>query len=196
MKLVIPFVFLLAFSASMRVLTSQGGLSDTGSQCTGDCATPVATCRILQNENGVDGLIRIEPASDGSGNSDVYVELSGLTPGEHGFHVHESPITGSDCESAGGHFNPTYEDHGDIDAPEHHVGDLGNIEIDENGNVSTVLSSDTLTLSGPTNVVGRSIVVHGGQDDLGEGGDEQSLANGNSGPRVGCCTITLQGSNI
>jgi len=40
------------------------------------------------------------------------------------------------------------------------------------------------------NIVGRSIVVHAGEDDLGLGGATDSLTTGNAGARVACCKIT------
>ena len=46
-------------------------------------------------------------------------------------------------------------------------------------------------LWGDDHIIGRAIVVHGGEDDLGDGGDEGSKANGNAGPRVACCVIGI-----
>ena len=45
--------------------------------------------------------------------------------------------------------------------------------------------------SEPTYIGDRSIVVHAMQDDLGRGGDDASLANGNSGARISCCNIKM-----
>ena len=115
--------------------------------------------------------------------------MSGLSPGNHGFHVHETSISGTDCDSTGPHYNPTGTDHGDIHDHNHHAGDLGNIFADQDGNSDITLTSDTLRISGENSVIGRSIVVHRDEDDLGDGTDEESLRNGNSGPRIGCCNI-------
>src|SRR5690349_6523661 len=51
----------------------------------------------------------------------VTAHLSGLTPGGHGFHVHEKgDCSAADATSAGGHFNPGGKPHGAPDAAEHH----------------------------------------------------------------------------
>ena len=55
-------------------------------------------------------------------------EISGLAPGEHGFHVHEFGVWSPDGKAAGGHFNPTAQKHGEREASKRHVGDLGNIK--------------------------------------------------------------------
>ncbi len=63
----------------------------------------------------------------------VHAEISGLTPGEHGFHLHEHGVWSKDAISSGGHFNPTMSQHGGIDRMKRHVGDLGNITANSNG---------------------------------------------------------------
>ena len=61
----------------------------------------------------------------------VQADVTGLTPGKHGFHIHEfGDNTSPDGMSAGGHFNPHKMEHGAPDAAKRHVGDLGNIEAD------------------------------------------------------------------
>lgn len=111
----------------------------------------------------------------------------------HGWHVHEKAVNETEgCGSTGGHFNPFGTVHGALEDPpdRRHVGDLGNFRTDTKG-VGVVKVADRLvSLVGYNNVIGRGLVIHGGQDDLGRGGDEGSMANGNAGPRVGCCTIT------
>jgi len=97
----------------------------------------------------------------------ITAELSGLTPGKHGFHVHEfGDITSLDGGSAGGHFNPEGTPHGGPDSAERHVGDLGNIVADANGKATYSRRDRVVKLRGPNSVVGRAIVVHAGTDDL------------------------------
>lgn len=115
--------------------------------------------------------------------------VTGLEPGEHGFHIHQYGDLSNGCESAGPHFNPDGVDHGD--ATEGHVGDLGNITADENGVAEINLILRRVDLSGDRSVVGRAIVVHADEDDLGQGGDEESLKTGNAGDRVGCGVIRM-----
>jgi superoxide dismutase, Cu-Zn family len=116
----------------------------------------------------------------------VVANMSGLTPGLHGFHVHEKgDCSAPDAMSAGGHFNPSGKSHGDVIAPEHHAGDLGNITADSDGNARLDLGvwGLSFTQGAAENVIGRSVVVHANPDDL------KSQPAGNSGPRVACGVI-------
>ena len=115
--------------------------------------------------------------------------ISGLTEGLHGFHIHEFGDLSDGCDSAGGHYNPHGVDHGDVDNG--HIGDLGNIEANSKGVAEFKIKSKTIQLQGATSIVGRAVVVHQDEDDLGKGGDEESLKTGNAGDRAGCGVITL-----
>ena len=120
----------------------------------------------------------------------VEAEVSGLKPdSKHGFHVHQwGDISATDGTSAGGHYNPGGTDHslpggghahGDttVFMTGGHAGDLGNLESDHQGNASYSKTFENISLKGPNAVLGRSIIVHQGEDD-GTG------ASGNAGPRV------------
>jgi superoxide dismutase, Cu-Zn family len=71
------------------------------------------------------------------------------------------------------------------------MGDLGNILVDETGKANVDLTIDKLTLLGPHSVLGRSMVIYAGEDDQGRGGHENSLINGNPGPRIAAGVIGL-----
>ncbi|KAF8773825.1 Superoxide dismutase [Cu-Zn] like protein [Argiope bruennichi] len=116
-------------------------------------------------------------------------EIRGLSPGLHGFHVHEFGDLSGGCASAGGHFNPYDKRHGSPRDDNRHVGDLGNIEAGADGVANINIADHQLRLCGPISIVGRAIVVHAQRDDLGQGGNEESLRTGNAGARVGCCVI-------
>lgn len=137
----------------------------------------------------------------------VTVEVTDLTPGEHGIHVHEvglcEPSGDEPFSSAGGHFNPTGASHGgppDLTTaalgatpegtPEPltgHAGDLGNITAGQNGAGSVVVTTDRFTLSpGEATLFdedGSAIVIHADPDDL------TTEPSGNSGARVACGVI-------
>ena len=113
--------------------------------------------------------------------------IKGLKPGKHGFHIHEFGDLSDGCASAGGHYNPEGVDHGSLEKG--HVGDLGNIVADKSGTSRFQIKAERVDLS---DVVGRAIVVHADEDDLGKGGDEESLKTGNAGDRLGCGVIRLQ----
>ncbi|KAI0225630.1 Superoxide dismutase [Cu-Zn] [Lamellibrachia satsuma] len=118
-------------------------------------------------------------------------EITGLTPGKHAFHVHEFGDNTNGCTSAGGHFNPHGKEHGGPEDENRHVGDLGNVLADENGTAVINIKDKMLTLTGPLSIVGRSMVVHVGEDDLGRGGHETSKTTGNAGGRAACGVIGL-----
>ncbi len=110
-------------------------------------------------------------------------EVTGLKPGKHGFHIHMyGDLRAADGTSAGGHYNPDGHPHGGPASKEHHVGDLGNIEADANGVAKVNVKAEKTNLH---HLLGRSIVVHGGVDDL------KSQPAGDAGPRVGLGVIGL-----
>jgi superoxide dismutase, Cu-Zn family len=108
----------------------------------------------------------------------VHAEISGLTPGEHGFHVHEYGVWSENGMSAGGHFNPTMAQHAGIDSKKRHVGDLGNITANSNGNATLDVADSHLSLHGTNSILGRGVVVHEKADDL------KSQPAGNAGARL------------
>ncbi|RWS22761.1 copper/zinc superoxide dismutase-like protein [Leptotrombidium deliense] len=117
--------------------------------------------------------------------------INGLPPGKHGFHFHEYPVVGNDCDSAGEHFNPYGNNHGGRDDKDRHLGDLGNVDSQYYGTAHIAIVDPLISLHGPRSVLGRSIVVHANEDDLGRGRNQESLKTGNSGDRLACGTLIL-----
>lgn len=113
--------------------------------------------------------------------------VSGLKPGsKHGFHLHEKGDCSSpDFKSAGDHFNPASQQHGDPASPPHHLGDIPNLEADDMGKapVNARVEGVTLGDGGPNDLVGRALVVHADADDY------KTQPSGNSGDRVACGVI-------
>jgi len=151
--------------------------------------TVYAYCEFEHGE--ITGAINLEQASGQA--TKISGKVEGLEPGEHGFHIHEFGDLSDGCDSAGGHYNPDNVDHGDLESG--HVGDLGNITADENGIAQFNLVAERVELCGDRSVVGRAIVVHKDKDDLGKGGDDESLKTGNAGERAGCGVIRLKNMN-
>jgi Cu-Zn family superoxide dismutase len=114
----------------------------------------------------------------------VEAEVRGLTPGLHGFHIHEfGDCSTPDAMSAGGHFNPTKMEHGAPTGGPRHVGDLGNIEANARGVAKLDLVDPTLMFAGPTSILGRALIVHAKPDDM------KTQPTGNAGDRVACGVI-------
>jgi Cu-Zn family superoxide dismutase len=114
----------------------------------------------------------------------LQVMLQGLSPGPHGIHVHEGAACGADGEAAGGHFNPMGKDHGMAASEDSHMGDLGNITADKFGKASLSIDDPYLILEGPNSIIGRTLVIHAGADDM------RTQPSGNSGARIACGAIT------
>lgn len=75
------------------------------------------------------------------------------------------------------------------------VGDLGNVEADENGVATVKIEDKMVKIFGAHSVIGRSIVICAGADDTGRGGQETSLATGNAGPRIAFGVIGIAASS-
>ncbi len=107
-------------------------------------------------------------------------KISGLTPGEHGFHVHEfGDLTDPKGMSTGGHFNPDGLPHGGPMSEKRHVGDLGNITANADGIAEINMTDKILKLHGPHSILGRGLIVHAKKDD------EKTQPTGDAGGRVG-----------
>jgi Cu-Zn family superoxide dismutase len=116
---------------------------------------------------------------------EVSAELTGLSPGEHGFHVHEfGDCSMADGTCAGGHFNPDGKPHGAPDAAQRHAGDFGNVKAGADGKATYKRIDKLATLNGPHSIIGRAIIVHAAPDDF-------SQPTGNAGARVGCGVIGI-----
>jgi superoxide dismutase, Cu-Zn family len=116
----------------------------------------------------------------------VVAHLTGLSAGKHGIHIHEkADLSAPDLSSAGGHFNPEMHKHGGPMSESRHAGDLGNIEANSDGkaDLDETLTGITVGDGGKNDVVGHSVVVHAGEDDLA------SDPAGKSGGRIAAGVI-------
>ena len=116
-------------------------------------------------ESGVRGTIYFTKQGD---SVEVSGKVMGLSPGKHGFHVHEfGDLTNMQTgKSAGGHYNPTDQKHGAPGEEHRHAGDLGNIEANDRGVARVEIRDGMLQLNGPHSILGRSIVVHAEADEF------------------------------
>jgi Cu-Zn family superoxide dismutase len=130
----------------------------------------------------LEGSARFEQLASGV---KVSVHLEHGAPGEKGVHVHEkgdcSDIAG---QSMGAHFSPQPSRHGLPDSAMHHLGDFGNVQIDEqgNGDLEIVARGASLQSGDAASLVGRAIVVH-------EGRDQGTQPTGDAGKPIACGVI-------
>ena len=132
--------------------------------------------------NKVSGTVTFTPVADGV---QVRAEITGLTPGKHGFHVHEfGDCSAADASSAGAHFNPTNQPHAGPEVIARHEGDMGNVEADASGNAKLDYVDHQISLmNDEKSAIGRSVVIHAKPDDL------KTQPSGDSGARIACGVI-------
>ncbi|XP_041020825.1 superoxide dismutase [Cu-Zn] isoform X1 [Juglans microcarpa x Juglans regia] len=126
----------------------------------------VKAVAVLGSNEGVSGTIYFTQEADGA--TTVTGNISGLKPGLHGFHVHALGDTTNGCMSTGPHFNPAGKEHGAPEDENRHAGDLGNVTVGDDGTAKFTIIDKQIPLSGPNSIIGRAVVVHGDQDDLGK----------------------------
>jgi len=131
---------------------------------------------------GITGTIRFVRLKKGVR---VTGEIYGLTPGKHGFHIHENGACDRPTfETAGPHFNPDAHKHGDM-TMDSHAGDYGNIVADDYGVAKFSFIDKEASFKGKYSIIGKSVLIHEKEDDL------KTDPSGNSGARIGCGIIQL-----
>ena len=152
-----------------------------------DDDTLSATATIsAKNDSGISGTVTFE---EFDGMVTMAVTISGLTPGDHAIHIHETgDCSADDGSSAGGHWNPTNVDHGIWGEEPFHIGDIGNLEADEKPVTLFIRTTDLWCIDcddETKNIIGKAIIIHEGPDDF------SSQPSGAAGPRIGCGEIVL-----
>lgn len=133
--------------------------------------------------SSVNGIVKFASVDDGI---KITADVEGLTPGKHGFHIHEfGDCSGLDGKSAGGHFNPDNKKHGAPDGSDRHVGDLGNLVAGEDGTAHYEWTDTKISFSGINSIIGRAIIIHSGEDDF------VTQPTGNAGARLGYGVIGI-----
>lgn len=144
---------------------------------------------VVRGDSTVQGTVTFEQGSASEPCTISYSIEGNDANALRGFHIHQFGDNTNGCTSAGPHFNPFGLDHGAPEDETRHVGDLGNIQTDANGLAKGSKTDKLVTLFGEHSILGRTVVVHGGQDDLGKGGHPDSLKTGNAGGRPACGVI-------
>ena len=139
---------------------------------------------------GIDGVLTFSQATESSPTI-IQGTVTGLTPGKHAIAIHVFGDVSRVPASIGQHFNPSGKNHGAPEDSERHVGSLGNIEANESGKADIHIEDKIVNLIGPQSVIGRSIAIMEGEDDMGRGGHELSLVNGNAGEAIAAGVIGI-----
>lgn len=155
-------------------------------QSVGDLPTEQLASGTFVQSNGVPaGTARLFASGD---TVTLAVAVAGITPGEHGFHLHMTGVcTRPDFSSAGGHLNPYGKGHGLTDSDGAHLGDLPNLTVAANGTGSRVFElrgSRADLLDALFDADGTAVVIHADPDD---GTSEPA---GNAGSRIACAVLT------
>jgi len=133
-----------------------------------------AVC-MLHNKD-IKGVVRFIQIADSM--CIVEATVDGLSPGPHGFHIHQSGNLVHGCASCGEHYNPHNANHGGPEDDTRHVGDLGNIVAGQNGRAIYRAENNLVKVK---NIIGRSVIITKDADDFGKGDNEASKVDGNSG---------------
>lgn len=185
--LVLPFLLLAACQSATDTpdALAPGDTLGAAAGAAGIDALELAVADIAPlDSSGVSGTVEFRRMGDAV---EVRYSLAGLEPGERGFHVHQTGDCGADSTgtpggAAGAHFNPMASPHGGpgLAPTARHAGDFGNIAVTADGRAEGIFVDSLIAFSGPTSVLGRAVIVHGGTDDLA------SQPAGDAGDRLGC----------
>ncbi|XP_026555414.1 extracellular superoxide dismutase [Cu-Zn] [Pseudonaja textilis] len=149
------------------------------------CCVAKPSSKLAEGKPQVTGLVLFKQFY-AYGKLEVVFSLAGFPmesdTSPRAIHVHENGDLSDGCDSTGGHYNPWKVNH-----PQH-PGDFGNFHP-KGGNIQKFKSNLRATLFGPQTILGRSVVIHEQEDDLGKGNNKGSLLHGNAGLRLACCVI-------
>jgi Cu-Zn family superoxide dismutase len=165
--------------AGILVAVSMMSLVVVGARA--DSVTKAVAVLSSTKGNDISGVVTFTKVDGGV---KIVADVTGLTPGSHGFHIHEfGDCSAADGASAGGHFNPHHMQHGAPDAEMRHAGDFGNLEAEATGKAHYERLDTVISLEGADSIIGHAVIVHAKADDL------KTQPTGNAGARVACGVI-------
>ncbi|MGO4259758.1 superoxide dismutase family protein [Lysobacter sp. TAB13] len=179
-------------AAAVAALAACGGQTTKPTPPPAAGPKPVSTAQsatvVLASASGslVSGKLTLRPMGDG-----VHLtgEIGGLAPNStHAIHIHEKgDCSAADASSAGGHFNPAGQPHGQVDHGAHHAGDMDNLVANAEGVAQVNAHASGVTLGGgaPNDIAGRGVIVHASADDY------KTQPTGNAGGRLACGVIKI-----
>lgn len=190
-----PGAFLVA--ATLGLAACGDGAADNNGEAGDTTATnPGATTMQMAEANltgtggdtTVGGTVLFEAQEDGKVKMTLDITVEKMAGKSVAAHIHEHSDCGNHGTHAGGHWNPTGENHGKWGQEPFHSGDFGNIDLDNSGKGHLELTSDRWSIGGEskTNVVNKAVIIHSGKDDY------TSQPSGDSGARIGCGLINTR----
>ena len=149
------------------------------------------------NEIKIELILSAKSGSNATGNISfieknnlvkMSANVKNLSPGIHAIHIHEkADCSSNDGKSTGGHWNPTFENHGKwANNDGFHRGDIGNFQVNSSGQGKITFSTDLWCLGckdDKRNIIGKAIIIHQGKDDF------ISQPSGAAGARISCSAI-------
>ena len=193
MKFFKPLRSLFVVSLCITFGFSSCNSSESSEKTTTDSTAAVANTAVQHAEATISGTYA-DTTVDGKAtfdqeNGKVKMVLDITVPSKANqsvaVHLHEHGACGDMGKEAHGHWNPTNKEHGKWGSDNFHSGDIGNIQLDSAGKGSIQLETELWTIGGDstTNILDKSVIVHGGVDDY------TSQPSGNAGTRIGCGVI-------
>ena len=155
--------------------------------CVAHQTTGPSASAVLEPRSGSSARGRATFVELADGSVRVTLDATGVPAGQRGFHVHQvGDCSAADASSAGPHFDTGGNPHGAPNQPPHHSGDFGNVTASANNRIHHEFVTRSITVSpGPSSVVGRAVIIHGGTDDL------TSQPAGDAGARIACGVVSL-----
>lgn len=148
---------------------------------------PIATANITATyaDTAVSGKAVFTKEKNGKIKLQLNLHIPAKANKEVAVHIHEHGDCGNTGNNAHGHWNPTKDTHGKWGSAHFHLGDIGNVSLNANGDGSLNMETNLWDLGGDStkNILGRAIIVHSGQDNY------VSQPTGNAGGRIGCGVI-------
>jgi Cu-Zn family superoxide dismutase len=142
------------------------------------------------DSGGIGAQIGTIRAKDSSKGMVVTPRLAGLTPGPHGFHIHDNPSCAPKEQdgkpvaglAAGGHFDPHKSGKHDGPWADGHKGDLPALAVNGDGTAGDSVVAPRLKVA---DLKGRSVMIHAGADNY----SDQPKPLGGGGARVACGVV-------
>lgn len=181
-------VLLVAVACTNSKNTGSADSVNSANENTGESAAAAqahADISATKADTSGNGMAHFTDLGDGKVEMKLTLEFPAKANQSVAVHFHEHGDCSDSGNGAHGHWNPTGEKHGKWDSPEHHSGDIGNIDLDGEGKGEITLRSDRWSIGGDEkkNILNKAIIVHSGVDDY------TSQPTGNSGSRIGCGVI-------